>query len=95
MEFIDLKAQYQALKPEIDANIQSVLNAAQFIGGPYVKELEEELDRSFFRTSRSHIVNLHYVRKITRTQVTLKDGDELPLSRKLYEEMNRAMIHYF
>lgn len=43
MEFIDLKAQYLALKPEIDANIQSVLDSAQFIGGRYVKELEEKL----------------------------------------------------
>lgn len=43
MQFIDLKAQYQALKPEIDANIQSVLSSAQFIGGPYVKELETQL----------------------------------------------------
>lgn len=43
MQFIDLKAQYRALKTEIDANIQSVLNSAQFIGGPYVKELEEKL----------------------------------------------------
>lgn len=43
MQFIDLKAQYQALKTEINSNIQSVLNSAQFIGGPYVKELEIQL----------------------------------------------------
>lgn len=43
MEFIDLKAQYRALRTEIDANIQSVLNAAQFIGGSCVQELEERL----------------------------------------------------
>ena len=43
MEFIDLKAQYQTLKTEIDTNIQSVLSSAQFIGGPYVAELEEPL----------------------------------------------------
>ena len=43
MQFIDLKAQYCALKTEIDANIQSVLDSAQFIGGRYVKELEEKL----------------------------------------------------
>ena len=43
MQFIDLKAQYQALKSEIDANIQSVLDSAQFIGGSYVKELERKL----------------------------------------------------
>lgn len=43
MEFIDLKAQYQALKSEIDSNIRAVLSSGQFIGGPYVKELEEKL----------------------------------------------------
>lgn len=43
MEFIDLKAQYRALKTEIDANIQSVLSSAQFIGGSYVKQLEHRL----------------------------------------------------
>lgn len=60
-----------------------------------LNELEEELDESFFRTGRSHIVNLHFVRKITRTQVILKDKTELPLSKKFYEKMNRAMIQYF
>ena len=43
MQFIDLKAQYRALKTEIDANIQAVLDSAQFIGGPQVKELETQL----------------------------------------------------
>lgn len=43
MQFIDLKAQYHALKEEINANIQSVLDSAQFIGGSYVKELEAQL----------------------------------------------------
>ena len=43
MQFIDLKAQYRALKPEIDANIQTVLDSAQFIGGSFVKELENKL----------------------------------------------------
>lgn len=43
MQFINLNAQYQALKGEIVANIQSVLDSAQFIGGPYVRELEDKL----------------------------------------------------
>lgn len=43
MQFIDLKAQYQALKDEINANIQTVLDSAAFIGGPQVKELEGKL----------------------------------------------------
>lgn len=43
MQFIDLTAQYRALKTEIDANIQAVLDSSQFIGGPFVRELEEKL----------------------------------------------------
>ena len=60
-----------------------------------LNELEEELGESFFGTGRSHILNVHFVRKITRTQVILKDKTELPLSKKFYEKMNRAMIQYF
>lgn len=43
MEFIDLKAQYQRLKIEIDAGIQRVLDHGQYILGPEVTELEEQL----------------------------------------------------
>lgn len=40
MEYINLKAQYQYLKSEIDTNIQNVLNKANFILGDYVSEFE-------------------------------------------------------
>jgi len=50
-------------------------------------ELEQELDACFFRTGRSYIVNLRYVRKITKSQVVLKDGAQVPLSRGLYDEI--------
>ncbi len=43
MEFIDLKAQYRALKQEIDAGIAAVLAEGKFISGPQVKLLEQEL----------------------------------------------------
>ena len=39
LPFIDLKAQYAALKPSIDARIQRVLDHGQYIMGPEVKEL--------------------------------------------------------
>jgi dTDP-4-amino-4,6-dideoxygalactose transaminase len=38
--FVDLKAQYQSLKGEIDAAIQSVINKTAFVGGPHVHEFE-------------------------------------------------------
>lgn len=43
MEFIDLKAQYHALKSEIDQNISQVLEDANFIIGKQVSEFEEKL----------------------------------------------------
>lgn len=43
MQFIDLQTQYRVLKKEIDTNIQKVLDTGQFIGGPFVAELEDKL----------------------------------------------------
>lgn len=43
MQFRDLKAQYMKYKDEIDTAVQDVMGKAGFIGGPIVKELEEEL----------------------------------------------------
>lgn len=43
MEFIDLAAQQQRIKSEIDANIQTVLSHGKYILGPEVNELEEKL----------------------------------------------------
>lgn len=42
--FIDLKAQYVALKPSVDSRIQKVLDHGQYIMGPEVKELEAALE---------------------------------------------------
>lgn len=41
--FIDLKTQYQAIKPQIQARIDAVLEHGQYIMGPEVKELEDRL----------------------------------------------------
>ena len=43
MQFIDLGAQYQALKAQINDQIQAVLDDGRYIGGPQIRELEEKL----------------------------------------------------
>jgi UDP-2-acetamido-2-deoxy-ribo-hexuluronate aminotransferase len=43
IEFIDLKTQYAAMRDEINAAIQRVLDHGQYILGPEVHELEERL----------------------------------------------------
>lgn len=42
---VDLKRQYEALKPEIDAAVQEVLASTQFILGPQVAGLEADVSR--------------------------------------------------
>ncbi|MBQ6207860.1 MAG: DegT/DnrJ/EryC1/StrS family aminotransferase [Oscillospiraceae bacterium] len=43
MQFRDLRKQYEALKPRIDAGIAEVIDSAKFISGPQVGELEKKL----------------------------------------------------
>ncbi len=54
MQFRDLKAQYQALKAEIDAGMADVLASGQFILGKQVTELEEKLAAD---VNRAHCVS--------------------------------------
>jgi dTDP-4-amino-4,6-dideoxygalactose transaminase len=39
--FVDLKAQYESIKPEIDAAISAVIADTAFIGGPFVRAFED------------------------------------------------------
>ena len=55
-------------------------------------EFEKELDDRFCRVGRSMIVNLEYIRRVTKTDVYLSDGTVLPLPRGAYEPLNRAII---
>ena len=43
MNFIDLKEQYRRYKKEIHAEIEKVMESAQFIMGPILTEFENEL----------------------------------------------------
>ena len=43
MEFIDLKSQYRALRSDINARIQKVLDHGQYVLGPEVAEFEQRL----------------------------------------------------
>ncbi|MBN9483728.1 MAG: transcriptional regulator [Bacteroidetes bacterium 43-93] len=43
LQMVDLKRQYEKIKPEIDAAIQNVLNSTAFIGGPDIHAFAKEL----------------------------------------------------
>lgn len=60
-------------------------------------ELEKELLQGgmFQKTHRSYIVNLMFVKSITKTDVIMDNGDKIPLSRRMYQKVNESFIHFF
>lgn len=57
-----------------------------------LSEFEKALDERFCRVGRGMILNLKYVRRVTKTEVYLSDGSVLALPRGAYEPLNRAII---
>ena len=77
IEFIDLKAQYRALKASIDARIQRVLDHGQYIMGPEVRELEERLEAY---TGAKHCITVASGTEallISLMALGIKPGDEV------------------
>ena len=54
-----------------------------------------ELDEYFFQCQRSYLVNLCHVTQIKSGYVTLKNGEEVPISRGMAEKIGREMIRLF
>ena len=86
---------YEIRYLEVMRNYTTVHGAEDYSVKRSLNDLERELDGGFYRIHRSFIVNLRFVKRITRTEVILKDGTALPLSRKHYEGLNQAWIAYF
>lgn len=80
---------------EVQKNYVTIHADAEYTVKRTLREIEKELDDAFIRTGRSFVVNLRYVQRITRTEVVLKDGTGVPLSRGQYDAVNQAMIRYF
>ncbi len=57
-------------------------------------KLSQQLDGTFFKVHRSFVVGLKYVKMISRTQITMINGDVLPISRGLYDDVHAALIKY-
>ncbi len=53
-----------------------------------------QLDDTFFKVHRSYVAGLRFVKKITRSDITMANGDVIPVSRGLYDEVHAALIRY-
>lgn len=81
IRYIDVDKNYVTIHGKQDYRIKATLG-----------DMEQKLDARFFRFGRSTIVNLHYIRRVTKTDVILKDDTSLQLPRGSYDKLNRAII---
>ena len=57
-------------------------------------EMKNKLTDEFIYCHRSYIVNINFIKKITKTDVILDSGQILPLSRRMYTDVNKALINF-
>jgi DNA-binding LytR/AlgR family response regulator len=57
-------------------------------------DIKNKLNDNFIATHRSFIVNLGYIKHITKTDAVLDNGKTIPLSRRLYQTVCRTFIEY-
>ncbi len=77
ISMVDLKSQYEKIKPEVDAAIQNVLNNTAFINGPETKEFQKELE---VYLGVKHVIpcaNGTDALQIAMMALNLKPGDEV------------------
>lgn len=77
IEMVDLRSQYEKIKPEVDAAIQQVLESTRFINGPEVKTFQADLEKYL---NVKHVIpcaNGTDALQIVMMALGLKPGDEV------------------
>jgi UDP-2-acetamido-2-deoxy-ribo-hexuluronate aminotransferase len=77
IEMVDLKGQYQHIKPEIDASIQSVIESSVFIKGPAVEYFQQQLERYLHVRHVILVGNGTDALRASLMALELKPGDEI------------------
>ena len=59
-----------------------------------MKELEEQLDHSFFRCHRGYLVNMFYIKEYDRSRISLKNGETIYMAKEKYPAFVEAYMRY-
>lgn len=77
ISMVDLKSQYEEIKPEIDKAISAVINSTSFINGPVVKEFQVALEKYLGVKHVIPCANGTDALQISMMALGLKPGDEV------------------
>lgn len=59
-----------------------------------ISEMEGELRKGFFRIHKGYLVNMKYVEGYSRTEVFMKNGRDLLISKYKYKDFIKAYLEY-
>ncbi len=81
------------------AEAQNVYVAVHTVRGDYrtrsaLAKFAQQLDETFLKVHRSYVVGLRYIVKITRNSITMTNGDQVPISRGMYDQVHAALVKY-
>lgn len=85
---------YKIRYVDVNLNYVTIYANKEYTLKRTLRDIEKDLDSRFVRVGRSIIINITFVHKVTKISVYLFDGTILPLPRKAYETINRAIIAY-
>ena len=77
LQMVDLKRQYQKIKPQVDAALQEVIDSTMFIGGENVQEFSKELANYLGVNHVIPCANGTDALQIALMSLGLKEGDEI------------------
>ncbi len=60
-----------------------------------IHDLQKILGENFMFCHRSYLVNLRFIKSISKTEIEIDGGENLPLSRRLYKEVNERFIAFY
>ncbi len=60
-----------------------------------IGDLEKELKPDFFRIHKGYLVNMNFIERYNRTDVFMKNGDMLSVSKYKYMDFVNAYTKYF
>lgn len=59
-----------------------------------ISEMESELQECFFRIHKGYLINMKYVERYSRTEVLMKNGSRLLISKYKYQDFIKAYLEY-
>lgn len=77
---------------EVNGNYTTIFGKNIYKCKRTLSDILKELDDNFFKISRSYVLNLTYISRVSKTQVFLTNGDIIPLPRGRYEALNNQII---